>query len=330
MGPAARLGTALHSFAERVVNQAGKLDLDVIAKENKLDEGQRAELSELAQSWTAAYERHDNDRAEVAYAYDPTNDTARELGVGLARYEVKRLAKPHELTMILDLVRIDGDTVTVKDWKTGRQSGMADAEDHTQLRVGALAASRAAGLRRAGTELVRVTATNVYPTTGTLDDMELDAVAAEVAGWSIGIPSAEPNPGGWCAEKWCPLRAVCPSTIAAVESLAPSDKRASLVVVTDQAAITGPAHAAFILHRLRAIDAMRDKAWEALKGYVVTNGPVPIGDGKEYRMTTSTRESVDGKAALTLAKAKGATEYELGKCIKTATVTSAREAKLNV
>ena len=325
MGPAAAFGVALHALAETaVILDDVRSPPESAPKYKELDAEQQGRLARvwaLLAQWI-----YDNRKAtwkpELKLAWDHAADRGRVLpSAGPRDYSA---AKAEELTGTADVVSVEDGTVYVYDFKSGK----AEADSYApQMRALSLFAARAFGVDRAVAVVVKANEDGIFETRYELDGMELDAIAAELAGYLAAVPDATPTPGTHCTEMYCKLRAVCPSTVAAVESLAPSDARVSLVVVTEQAAITGPGHAAFILHRLRAIDAMRDKAWEALKGYVVTNGPVPIGDGKEYRMCSSTRESVDGKAALALAKAKGATEYELGKCIKTAVVTSAREAK---
>ena len=328
MGPAAAFGVALHALAEEAIrsNDAKAIEAFHAPKWGELDAEQKERLSRvwgLLRDWIRAKHEPKFWQAELKLAWDPIADRGRVLpSSGPRDYSAATVT---EITGTADVVAPDikAGTVYVYDFKSGK----AEADSYApQMRALCLLAARAFGVSNAVAVVVKASEEGIVETDYEFDELELDAIAGELAGYIAAVPTSEPTPGSHCTELYCKLRAVCPSTTSAVEALAPAEP-SPLAVVTEQAAITGPDHAAYILHRLRAIDAMRDRAWDALKGYVLSNGPVPIGDGREYRMTSTTRETVDGKRALALAKSKGATELELSACVKSASVNSARECK---
>lgn len=121
--------------------------------------------------------------------------------------------EPGEIPMTIDLLRREPLRVEVWDYKTGAQRDLEAAAGNGQLAICCLAAARSCGVTTA-TGILAVVADN-----GTarierteFDSLDLDAIAYEARGLMQQIPASRPQPGPWCAQKWCPARAVCPAT----------------------------------------------------------------------------------------------------------------------
>jgi len=216
---------------------------------------------------------------EVAFGYDPTTGSARVLGRGRESY---KNAAAIEITGTIDAVYREGSQVTIADWKTGRQAGLQSAEENAQLRFYALCAARAYGADSVRILVVRVGEGGTQHTEAVLDDFDLAAFEDELRARLKTIPQARPQQGNYC--NYCPAVTVRPATAIAEETLVPTEPR--------PIGIQGPQHAAWLLHRLRAIEARCEEMKEILKQYVDTNGPIPIEDGKVWAKGEQVRESI--------------------------------------
>lgn len=248
--------------------------------------------------------------AEVAYAYNPVTDSARRIGVSMNRaYEVSG----HEIAGTLDALVLEDEYAHVVDWKTGSAfgAGPADAQDNWQLRLYALMVARAHGIDTVHTHIVRITEQGVRQTSATLDALELDAVAAEVATLVKSIPSSQPRPGGHCTR--CRAVAVCPTTDSAIAVVAPAEPRALT--------IGSPEQASALLMRLRQVQAACEQMESALKLYAANRNEegIPLPGGKRWVRQSVDRESINlngpegasGIAVISMAGAESAIESKL-------------------
>jgi hypothetical protein len=217
--------------------------------------------------------------AEVAFGYDPATGSARALGRGREAYSN---ATPSEITGTVDAILKEDGQVTIADWKTGRQFGLQSAEENAQLRFYALCAARAFGADSVRILVVRVNEAGTQHTEAVLDTFDLAAFESEFLGRLKTIPQARPQQGNHCT--YCPAVTVCPATAIAEETLVPTEPR--------PIGIQSPQHAAWLLHRLRAIEARCEEMKEVLKQYVDTVGPIPIDDGKVWAKGEQVRESI--------------------------------------
>lgn len=226
-------------------------------------------------------------QAEVAYAYNPKTDTARQLDVEKRNYQVE----PDEIAGTIDAVMLDVDHATIVDWKTGDDFHRmtADAKDNWQLKLYALAVSRTHKVNNVQVVIARIS-DEVRATAYTLDEMELDAVAAEVAVMVAGIPTSVPTPGYHCIR--CKAVSVCPTTENATEAI--------ISTVEKLPEVTGPAvelvidkdNATTLLARLRQVQAACETLENALKVYAVNNDGITLTNGKRWRKVPSERESI--------------------------------------
>lgn len=220
--------------------------------------------------------------SEAAYAYDPRTDTARKLDAKNRDYITDQI----EIAGTVDAVRILGKKATVVDWKTGQDfAGLtADAADNWQLRLYALCVSRCHAVSEVTIAIVRITPDGVSHTEYTLDELELDAVASEVAALHAAAATSQPNPGAHC--KRCRAVAVCPTTAKAQEALAPVDVAPVALKVTQD-------NAAALLLRLRQVQAACEVVEAELKRYVIENNAgIDLGNGKKWVRQSVDRESV--------------------------------------
>ena len=107
------------------------------------------------------------------------------------------------------LERIDGDRVSIVDYKTGKPKTQEDADDSLQLSIYALA-SRSMGF--AADSLVIVNLANCSAIESRRSEKELAAEEARVAEAAANIAAGnfDPTPGRHC--RFCSYRSLCPAT----------------------------------------------------------------------------------------------------------------------
>jgi hypothetical protein len=128
---------------------------------------------------------------------------------------------------------------------------------------------------------------------------DFDATAAELAATLRAIPVAPPKPGYHCRELFCPARAVCPVTVAALAEVAPqilSERVRRLPLVGP---IDDNEHAAALLEGLPLLEAWIEERRKALKAFADEHEGVELEDGRVYagRPTKSTSLRLDVKGA---------------------------------
>lgn len=286
-----QLGSAVHAAIESILrDEAAQLEPEL----DQLADDAAPYVDAWREWWSTAPLGSGAWRAEVAFAYDPTTDTARELGE--VRGRAYPATSPSEIAGTVDAVLLDraADRAIVVDWKTGGDWDRltADAADNKQLRGYALAASRAYGVETVRVAVVRITDAEVTSTVHEYDSLDLAAAADGLRRQLDAIPTAQPAPGAWC--KRCRAVAVCPATVEAVDQLAPiapSPEPIPLVVTRDNASM--------LLARLRAVEAACEAVEAALRAFADANGGIETTEGRRWRKTTTERASIrlDGPEA---------------------------------
>lgn len=258
-------------------------------------------------------------RAQVAYAYDPTTDTARELPAGEFRDYERNGAEPHEFCGTVDIVcmgeDLDGPFVEVTDIK--REYG--DSKDHLQqLRSLALAAARTYRVERARIRVVRIRESGVDDRDDHwLDGFDLDFHAGELRRLLASVEGSEPAPGAHCTERYCKALAACPENARDVESVERLIQPEALVRKEERPlslTVESPDHAAWMLHRVRTIEKMCEHVRAAVTQYVGEGQR--LADGSELRPTFRTVARVDNKAIELLARRYGATDEDIAACVR--------------
>jgi CRISPR/Cas system-associated exonuclease Cas4 (RecB family) len=275
---AMRLGTDVHRCIDAILS--GKFTAELL---NEVV----PEAADYLDAWGAWWGKSplgygDGWESEAAYAYDPRTDRARRLDTIDRRY----LTEVGEIAGTVDAVRVIGKKATVVDWKTGQDfAGLtADAADNWQLRLYALCVSRCHAVSEVTIAIVRITPDGVSLTEYTLDELELDAVASEVASLAAAVPESAPQPGAHC--KRCRAVAVCPTTVVAQDALAPVNGASVALKVTAD-------NAAALLLRLRQVQAACEVVEAELKRYAIENNTgIDLGNGKRWVRQSVDRESV--------------------------------------
>lgn len=244
--------------------------------------------------------------AEVAFAYNPTTDSARELGRDLDRaYDGLR---PGEIPGTADVVGLtaDGEGVVIYDYKFGRRGATA-AERNLQLALLALAACRAYGRKRAHVAII-----NLWDTERpTFDRCDWDALVLDM--WADEIrnllEAVEQTRAIWRGEtdgaslaltvgdhcRYCHARRRCSAWTSMIVALA-RDPRGELVDLSAPAALDD-AQVARAWRRLVDMQTILEVAETVLKGYVRQHGPVDLGEGRALEQVMAERETVVGNVA---------------------------------
>jgi hypothetical protein len=286
-----QLGSAVHAAIESILrDEAAQLEPEL----DELSEAAEPYVATWREWWSFAPLGAGTWRAEVAFAYDPHADTARELGE--VRGRAYPATSPSEIAGTVDAILIEREAgrATVVDWKTGGDWDRltADAADNLQLRGYALAASRAYGVETVRVAIVRITDEEVTHTLHEYDSLDLAAAADELRRQLAAIPTAHPAPGAWCRR--CRAVAVCPATVAAVDELVPATPPPAPIPIE----ITRE-NAPALLARLRAVEAACGAVEAALRAFADANGGIETTDGRRWRKTVTERSSIrlDGPEA---------------------------------
>jgi RecB family exonuclease len=321
--PARALGNAFHACAAAYIN-GRKPNVAAIAEKEGVTGDAALTLANMFDGWKATRTERDWIEAEAAFAYDPTTDTARRLGREIGREYAKHGAKPHEICGSADVVIQDPpDRVVIQDFKTGRAGYVERAETNVQLRGLALSAARTYGATTARIEIHYASDTGTTWIDGhDLDELDLDAMAAESRGMVARVPDAQPVPGQHC--HWCPAAAACPATAEAIQQALPLPIAPHALSVE----LTSPEHAAWTLHRLRAVREACDAIEGKVREYADANGPIPTAEGKVWGRVEQQREAIECSAdALELMRAKLGSAADDAVKVTTSKAAIARAAK---
>ncbi len=244
-------------------------------------------------------------KVEVAFAWDPKNDSASRLDI------VDRAYPPtSRLCGTADLVCFIDDVFHVFDWKTGDASNAGP-----QLRLLGLMASRAFGVAPVVVSALEARADDIYEVgREELDDFALAALAGEVAEQLAAVESAEPKPGSHCSDLYCPARLHCPAATSAMAEVVDTIPAESLVRrpefrITDP--IRTPEQAIYTVNVLRLMSTWIDAKKDEIKKRVPVEG-WQADDGQVLKETTARVEALDKHRALALLKQLGATDEQLG------------------
>jgi len=296
------VGTEVHAAIEDTLRG--------VDEPRKLSEEANELFSEWRKWWQSSPLNHAGWLPEVAFAYDVATDSARSVKTDTHRaYEVNA----GEIPGTIDALWLAEDHGLIIDWKTGSSfgNGPAAAPDNWQLRLYALMVARAYKFDYMETYIVRITEDGVRTTSATLDAMDLDAVASEVAALVKSVPSSQPSAGGHCAR--CRAVAVCPTTTRAMDALAPA--------TPVELRIDSPEQASALLVRLRQVQAACETMEAMLKQYAANRNEdgIPLPNGKRYIRQSVDRESInlngvenaEAIAAISLAGAESAIETKI-------------------
>jgi hypothetical protein len=296
-GPSAETGTEV----QRCITQ-------------RINWGLRTPDNELFQVWDEHFPDTTGWVSETAYALQPETGRVRFLGVDIGRkYEIA----DDEIGLSLDIEYIDGDTVVVRDVKTGRQRHLPQPSSSLQLGVGAYCAAKHRGLDKARVYYDLLSEDGVDSREATLNVWDLELIAIEVK--RICRTFTEPNPGPHCRGMYCPAyRVSCPATIEAAAEV-------GLARITQ---ITSPEHAGRLYCKVKAAEAMLATCKAAIDDYARST-PIPLGDGRQYCQVERSRESIEvtPQAEAILEDMLGTNVIEVKKTVTKKAITDATKLK---
>jgi hypothetical protein len=239
---------------------------------------------------------------EMAFAYDPIADTARELG-RITREQYAALVKPGELPGKPDLVIRGNGRLLVVDHKGHEE--VEDAERNAQVATYALMVARAYGYDECEVAIV-YRATYRRPTHATLNALDLAAHGDRLNALRADIEKARETPqlflsdGAHC--KYCPaFLGGCPRMESLQRRVAGGDlvRRAEQLIPfnDDESASRG----LDLLERLKMLTARLSAALYAR----AAERPIPRGDGKVFaQVIKEGNRKLDGDAAYALLREK--------------------------
>lgn len=240
---------------------------------------------------------------ETAMYLSPTTLTGVPGEVGLLEGDHHRDysgAPEGSLVGTADAVAVEEDRVRVTDWKTGQSPWLSwevpDPATSYQLRFLGLTAARAFGKELATVQIARIAAggeITVRAAELSLQDLEeiaadLQRVAARVEEGRAGDP--EYRPGVQC--RYCPAFSRCPAMAGAAQALMDTSEGNPAEELT-------PRKAAEVWSQLQAVEAATKRVREVLMEYVYSR-PIPTEDGKELKVLTTRRESIDSARAFSI------------------------------
>jgi len=223
--------------------------------------------------------------AEKAFAYDPFNETVRELQLpGPREYSLN----PGELGLTVDVVAVGDDYVFVADWKTGFGRGLDPLATNLQIRLAGLVAAAFYGREVARIAIVRVNEDGAVLEVERMSAFDFDAVAAELRSIVNRIGSSNPTPGSWC--QYCPAAAGCPAIskaiVEVIEPPPPATFKLGALPVNHE-------DAAYRVQLLPLLKAAVDRFEAGIKQYADATGGFPTSPGKVYRRVEGSRESIE-------------------------------------
>lgn len=277
-------GQALHQYLCDVVMR-GEQEALAAVPEAFLEEVRAIDLASLPHADPAAW------AVEVAYAYNPTTDTARELHRGGGR-DYSSVSED-ELPGTADVVGVQGDEVVVLDVKTGRKE-LEEPREALQLLALALSASRAYGRSRALVgwirlrdgvpryEHARLSAEDLSGWVRERVTRVFDADRLARLQWDMAPESVELTVGPHCT--WCDAYSRCP----AQSQLAREVTRAALGESTLPLEVPEERRPDFY-RWVTAIGVLHRKLEEHLEG-LAREKPIPVGGGKVLGPKTEVKE----------------------------------------
>jgi hypothetical protein len=232
-----------------------------------------------------------NWRSEVSYAYDTSDGTARELGVGIKRAYGD--LRPFEIAGTLDVEGRRPGVLVVIDRKS--YEAVTPPAQNLQVRSCALAAARA---RPADRVVVGINHELTGLQTAELDPVfDLDVIAHDVrallvrsaatrAAARAGQP-VEFRTGRWC--RWCPAFHSCPEQ-AKLKTIDPNDANTALSLVIDDES------APRVYQLYQRIGILQKRLAQAIHAYAAST-PIPLGGGRFFgRHETRGNEKLNGDA----------------------------------
>lgn len=264
-------GVALHGYVET-------RDLTKVPEEYR-DEARAMDLGALdrAGEWAR----------EVAFAYRPEMDTARELGRSLERDYSG--VEQGEVPGTADLVGLLPDAVVVLDLKTGN-GPLPEPRKALQLQAIAVSAARAYGREKAWVGWLRLLGGELVWRLEPLDAWELELAATRirdlVRAAALARVDDAPVLGPWC--RYCPAFRRCPAQTQLLAAVA-----AQPSFLTDG---FEPEMGPLLLERVEAVELAVKEARAILETHARAH-PIRLPTGEVFGAVEHRRETLDAERA---------------------------------
>lgn len=291
--PSMRRGTAIHRYLERISHGMTPAQSLALVDDEWKDDASAVDLDGLPPLASGS--------AEVGLLLDVEAGTARVVGVGVTREEVKAAARPGEIPMLMDWCATEGNCGVVIDHKTGRQEELARAAANLQVRTYAAAALLAFSWESVRYGLIRVDGDRPRWDMAEMDWLEAQDVLEEVRALrAAALAALEAHAatgamptlrlGPWC--DWCPAARFCPARTRGV--LAVLDGTAARTVEEAKTGTYTPEQLGAIYSRLLATREGIDTMLADIKTLAKqVPGGLPLPSGKVLGPVEKTTASPD-------------------------------------
>lgn len=269
-------------------------------------------------------------RTEVAYALDPIARSARELGANLGRHYGPLGANEVPGSLDIEGVSTFDGTPVVIDLKSGWLD-VTEAEENGQgLFFGAVKALmtgapevefRIAKLLPSGRIVPDVARYSALDLDSFLDEYE-SAIGRVRKAREVYESGGVPNvvTGEWC--RWCECLESCPAYSALARSML-----GDALDIEQRIASLSLAQAGAAWRKAKQIDVVLTRVLDGLKARA-KQVALPLGDGKEARAISYSKQSFDKELALELLRDKGASSDEIAALYRSVNVEQVREANV--
>lgn len=241
---------------------------------------------------------------EIAFAYDSSTDSARELARNVTKRDYSRFdLKPFEIPGTADLFGLmSATTGKVGDYKTG-WTEVPPARFNRQLQLLAIMCARTFGLTSIVGEIIRIREDgSTWKSRWQWGMFELDEIAEDFRALHLRVAKmrqlhadGERLPvvlGEHC--KYCPAMSHCPEHLAIAKRIGTDDQRLEL---EQKLQAMTPQEAGILHMRLKAhkrLVAMAERTIYAM----AKQDPIPLPDGRMLgEITKPGKEKVDGRVA---------------------------------
>lgn len=284
---------------------------DFLTNVQKYGREKALELVPADAEWTALCEAIDLESlppmslsasaAEVAFRYNLTTDTAKEVGRNIGRaYPPGKLNDDVDGTIDYLSLLADGETVFIVDWKFGR-GWVPRARDNAQLKFAALAACRAYGRSRAQVAITRISEDGTpWNDKAVFEAFDLDSFADDLKALHTRVVQlrAEIQAGAVPAVtmgphcKYCPAQRYCPGVTSIVREVASAPEHWSASFKD----LLTPETATLAYIKVRQVETALKIAKEGLALFAREN-PIDLGDGNVYGYVAGEETEINAEKA---------------------------------
>ena len=299
----AKAGAAVHRYLCLVSEVGAEAALELVDKEFR-------HICEAIDLSTLPHASPEGWAFEVAFAWDPARDTARELYRGSGERDYGNVEE-HEVPGTADVIGLsDEDTVVVLDLKNGWRRLGAPGES-LQLGFYAVAAARTTGATRAIVGWVRLADGTPKYEWAELDAIDLDAMAERLkavlqfaAEEKADVTKIELHEGDHCT--YCPAFLQCPAKVTLLREL---------LALPAQPALIPQEQIGAMLERLWLAREVLERTEKMLEERVRSHPAKLPSTGETYALVEQEKEKIDPVVGRTIVSALVGSELA-EKCVE--------------